>query len=117
MPNINHAVHNYKVITLEECIHTKREAFKEYKTHLKVADCPSFVDNLADAIAADSDLERSSVVRQLKSQEESRHTHKEIRNFANDFSGAPYHMELPSTTGSYISNDKEEIEKNINVRI
>ena len=100
---------NYKVITLEECICAKRKAFKEYKVRLKVADHPSFIEDLADAIAVDNDL--GTVVRQLKSQEESRHTYKEIRNSTRYFSGAPYHMELPNATGSYMSTDKEEIEK------
>ena len=104
-------IQNYSIVTLEECIRVKRQAYKEYKSYLKVADRPSFIDDLADAIAADGDLEKSAVVRQLKSQEESRHMHKEIRSSTKEFSGAPYHMELPHATGSYISTDKEEIEK------
>lgn len=104
-------IHNYSIIPLEECIREKRMAYKNYKTAIKTVNRPSFLDDLADAIAADGDLERSTVIRQLKSQEESRHMHKEIRNSTKEFSGAPYHMELPSDNGPYISTDKEEIEK------
>ena len=50
----------------------------EYKNYIKIAHRPSFIDDLAYAIAADGDVERSTVIRQLKSQEESRHTHRLI---------------------------------------
>ena len=104
-------IQNYRVVTLSEAKRAKAQAHRAYKCQLKTVDRPSFLDDLADAIAAEGDLERSTVIRQLKSHEETRHTHRQIRNSTKDFDGAPYHMELKNETGTYISTDKVEIEQ------
>lgn len=104
-------VFDYKKLSLEECKRARAKAHRAYKDYVVQADRPSFIDGLADAIAAEGDIERSTVVRQLKSLEETRHTHRLIRNSTKDFDGAPYHMELPNSQGSFISTDKEEIER------
>ena len=104
-------IQNYKVVTLSECKRAKAQAHRAYKNYIKIADRPHFKDDLADAIAAEGDTETSTVVRQLKSQEESRHMHRQIRNSTKEFMGAPYHMELSNDEGTFISTDKEEIER------
>ena len=95
----------------------RRRAFREYRIYSEHAadKRPAWLDGLADAIAAKGDLSRSTAVRQLKSQEESRHTHRLIRIETKDFVGAPLHMELEHGNGPYISTDKDEIEDDLMV--
>lgn len=103
---------NYNIIPIDECIQARRQAFRVYRMYSNNAEIerPSWLDGLADSIAAKGDIPRSSAARQLKSQEESRHTHRTIRVATKDFDGAPFHMELQGKHGPYISTDKEEIE-------
>ena len=68
------------------------------------------MDGLADALAAKGNISRSSAVRQLKSQEESRYSNRTIRNAIKHFDGTPYHTEILGLQRSFVSTDKEQIE-------
>ena len=106
-------IFNYSIVPTEECRRARAIAFKEYIEYASQAKIkrPAFLDGLADALAATGNISRSSAIRQLKSQEESRHSHRMIRVAIKEFSGAPFHMELIGDKGPFISTDKEEIEK------
>lgn len=105
-------ISNYSIIPAPECRCARCTAQRAYRIYSKDAELkrPAWLDGLAGAIAAKGDIQQSSAIRQLKSQEESRHAHRTIRIATNDFDGAPYHMELQGSNGTYISTDKEEIE-------
>ena len=105
-------IFNYNIIPTVECRRARALAYKEYRDYASQAKLkrPAFLDGLADALAAKGNISRSSAVRQLKSQEESRYSNRTIRNAIKHFDGAPYHMELPGPQGSFVSTDKEQIE-------
>ena len=87
----------YKLIPLEECRKERALQFRKYKDYsendmeLKRI---SFFDTLADAVAEAGNISKSAAISQLKSREELRHGHKEIRSATNDFLGAPYHKQI-----------------------
>ena len=106
-------ISNYAIIPVPECCNVRCLAHRAYRIYAKDPEIkrPAWLDRLADAIAAKGNIQRSSAVRQPKSQEESRHAHRTICIATKDFDGAPYHMELLGSNGAYISTGKEEIER------
>ena len=103
---------NFSQLSIEDCIKQRSLAFQKYNSygHQIEEKRDSWLDDLADAIAAKGNISKSAAVRQLKSREESSHTYRQIRVATKNSMGAPYHMELKKDGVSYVSTDKDEIE-------
>ena len=69
------------------------------------------MDQLIEDKIAEGDLKEANRLTQQKIQEETRLVHRRVKITTKDFVGAPYHMELEGTKKSFVSTDKDAMER------
>ena len=102
-------------LSIEDCIQERKLMYQKLYDFAKTdkQSRKEFIDSLADAIAADGDEKKSSIIRRLNRTEEDRIARRNIKVTVKPFIGATSKIQMDdSLTGeSYFVTDKGEIEQ------
>jgi hypothetical protein len=103
-------------ITLGKARSEEREAYKKYmafKRHHSREARDTFLEKLADAIAKEEGVQHESVVKQLKTREQIRRTHRRIRwVFESQQQGAITFVEVSDSEGNMVERtSRDEVER------
>lgn len=114
----NFEIHKPMNINLEQCYKHRSEAYKKYNAIKRKAKLhrTKFQDKLYDKYEEVGDEEMCKAIRKMKLNEETRHTHRRIKNVTKPFGGSVHRLNISdenSPDGRRTTTDPVEIEHSL----